>query len=102
MKLSHDYFVYIIECKDSCYYTGMTNNLDERLWQHNEGIDKNCFTYKRRPVILKYFEHFTDVHQAIAREKQLKGWGRKKKQALFTGDYDLLKELSQRKIKLSF
>jgi putative endonuclease len=99
MKLSHNYFVYIIECKGSFYYVGITNNLEERLWQHNEGINKNCFTYKRRPVVLKYFEQFSDVTQAIAREKQLKGWGRKKKEALFNENYDLLKELSQRKIK---
>ena len=95
MKLSHNYFVYIIECSDGFYYTGITNNLEERLWQHNTGINTQCFTYTRRPVTLKYFEHFIDVLQAIAREKQLKGWGRKKKEALFKEDYDALKELSK-------
>ena len=57
------------------------------------------FTYKRRLVTLKYFEHFKDVRQAIAREKQLKGWSRAKKEALFREDYNLLKELSLRKVR---
>jgi putative endonuclease len=48
-------------------------------------------------VILKYFECFTDVRQAIAREKQLKGWSRPKKEALFAEDYDLLKALLKAK-----
>jgi len=97
MKLSHTYFVYIVECSDGLYYTGVTNNLEERLWQHNEGVNPDCFTYKRRPVSLKYVEQFSDVVQAIAREKQLKGWGRKKKEALFAENWVLLKALSQRK-----
>jgi putative endonuclease len=62
---------------------------------HNEGKDIFSFTYKRRLVTLKYFEHFTDVKQAIAREKQLKGWSRAKKEALFNEDLNLLKELSK-------
>jgi putative endonuclease len=53
------------------------------------------FTYKRRMVALKYFERFTDVKQAIAREKQLKGLSRARKEALFDEDYDLLKALSK-------
>ena len=97
MKLSHNYYVYIVECADGFYYTGFTNDLDRRIIEHNEGIDPTCFTYKRRPVVLKYFEHFTEVMQAIEREKQLKGWSRKKKEALFKEDFELLKELSKTK-----
>jgi len=48
---------------------------------------------------LKYFETFTDVNQAIAREKQIKGWSRKKKQALIAQNFDRLKELSKSKNK---
>ena len=94
MKLSHDYYVYIVQCSDGFYYTGFTNDLDRRIVEHNEGIDPTCFTYIRRPVILKYFEHFIEAAQGIAREKQLKGWSRKKKEALFQEDYKLLKKLS--------
>ncbi len=47
------------------------------------------------PVELKYYEHYTDVMQAISREKQLKGWSRKKKRALFRQNLDELKRLSK-------
>jgi len=94
MKLSHNYYVYIVQCSDGFYYTGFTNDLDRRIVEHNEGIEPTCFTYIRRPVILKYFEHFKEAAQSIAREKQLKGWSRKKKEALFQEDYKLLKKLS--------
>ena len=97
MKLAHNYFVYIVQCKDGFYYTGITNKLERRINQHNEGRDVFAFTYKRRMVTLKYYERVTDVKKAIAREKQLKGWSRAKKEALFNADYDLLRELSKGK-----
>jgi putative endonuclease len=79
MKLAHNYFVRIVQCNDGFYYTGITNKLERRINQHNEGKDIFSFTYKRRMVTLKYYERFTNVKQAIAREKQLKGWSRMKK-----------------------
>ena len=88
MKLSHNYYVYIVQCKDGFYYTGVTNSIEKRIAAHNEGKDIFAFTYKRRRVVLKYFEHYKDVNQAIAREKQLKGWSRAKKEALFHEDYN--------------
>ena len=97
MKIEHTYYVYIVECKDWSYYIGMTNDLEKRLWEHNTGQDENSYTYSRRPVELKYFEIFTDVNQAIAREKQINGWSRKKKQALITQNLDTLKELAKSK-----
>ncbi len=54
MKLVHSYYVYIVECKDGFYYTGITNKLEKRINEHNEGKNITCFTYRRRPVILKY------------------------------------------------
>jgi putative endonuclease len=95
MQIEHNYHVYIVECTDKSYYTGLTNNIERRLQEHNDGINPNCFTYTRRPVTLKHYEHFTDIKQAIAREKQLKGWGRKKKEALFTNDLEELKRLAK-------
>jgi putative endonuclease len=95
MKLARNYYVYIIECSDGFYYTGVTNDVEQRVLQHNEGINPTCYTFKRRPVTLKYFEHYTEVLQAIQREKQLKGWSRAKKEALFKQDFELLKELSK-------
>ena len=61
MKLAHNYYVYIVECSDGSYYTGVTNDIDKRVEQHNEGLDYNCYTYKRRPVVLKYHEHFYHI-----------------------------------------
>ncbi len=48
MKLDHNYYVYILQCSDGFYYTGVTNDVDKRVEQHNEGLDPNCFTFKRR------------------------------------------------------
>lgn len=79
MKTGHNYYVYIVQCCDGSYYTGVTNDLERRLWEHQEGYNKNCYTYTRRPVELKYSEHYHNINNAIAREKQLKGWSRKRK-----------------------
>jgi putative endonuclease len=95
MNLYHNYTVYIVECKDGFYYIGVTNDLERRLWEHDTGYNKHCFTYERRPVKLKYYEVTHDIKQAILREKQLKGWSRKKKQALFKEDWEELKKLSK-------
>ncbi len=101
MPREHNYFVYIVECSDRMYYTGVTNDLDRRIWEHNEGIDPKSFTYNRRPVLLKYYEYFSDINQAISWEKQLKGWSRKKKEALFDRDWDKLKILAKGKKRAS-
>ena len=99
MKIEDIYYVYIVECKDWSYYIGITNDLEKRLLEHNTGQDENSYTYSRRPVELKYFETFYDVNQAISREKQIKGWSRKKKQALIAQIFDNLKELAKSKPK---
>ena len=90
-------YVYIVECSDGSYYTGVTNNADKRLIEHNEGIDKNSYTYSRRPVKMVFAERFIDPIQAIAFEKQLKGWSRKKKRAIIDGQWELLPALSKNK-----
>ena len=91
------YWVYIVKCRDGKYYTGVTNNLDRRLMEHNEGINPSCYTYQRRPVELVYEEHFHDIKEAIAWEKQLKGWSRKKKEALIRKDFEEIKRLAKSK-----
>lgn len=97
MKISHNYFVYIVECSDKSYYTGITNDVDRRLDEHNSGIDEKRYTNKRRPVELKFFERFQDVLQAIEFEKQVKGWTRKKKEVLFRSDWEEIKKLAKKK-----
>ena len=89
------YFVYILRCSDGSYYTGITNNLDRRLAQHQQGYNPGSYTSFRRPVELVYACDFTSPKQAIAFEKQLKGWSRAKKEALIAGDWSRVKILSQ-------
>ncbi|MES2279032.1 MAG: GIY-YIG nuclease family protein [Bacteroidota bacterium] len=89
------YFVYILLCSDNSYYTGITNDVEIRVEQHQIGLNKTCYTYKRRPVTLVFHTPFNNVHQAIAFEKQVKGWRRAKKEALINGDLYLLSELAK-------
>jgi putative endonuclease len=97
MAREHQYFVYIVECIDKFYYTGVTNDVEKRVWEHNEGIHPKSFTYKRRPVVLRYFQRFTSIIDAIAWEKQVKGWSRKKKEALIKEDWNEIVRLSNLK-----
>ena len=84
------YFVYIVKCSDNSYYTGFTNDLDRRLGEHQSGKNKDSYTFDKRPVQLMWFETFNDVLNAIAIEKQIKGWSRRKKEALIAQDWDKL------------
>ena len=92
MKL---YFVYILKCKDNSFYTGFTNNLERRLYEHNAGLSKESYTYDKRPVELVWYEMFTEPTQAILIEKKIKGWSRRKKQALIDEDWDKLVKYSK-------
>jgi len=91
------YYVYILKCSDGSFYTGVTNNLELRLIQHEDGLIKKCYTYNKRPVKLVHFEEINEIYTAIAREKQIKGWSRRKKIALIKEDYDKLIEYSKSK-----
>jgi putative endonuclease len=89
------FYVYILKCKDGSYYTGVTNNVDERVMQHNEGLLPSAYTYSRRPIELVWVEMLPDPTQAIALEKKIKGWSRRKKEALIKQDWDKLVEFSK-------
>ena len=91
----HSYFVYILKCSDNSYYTGVTNDLDRRLFEHQSGLSPNAYTHSRRPVELVFQTEFDDVNQAIAFEKQMKGWSRKKKEAIIEENWDSLKPLAE-------
>ena len=76
------YFVYILSnWSDSVLYVGVTSNLPRRLYEHRNGL-ADGFTRKYHVHKLVFFECTGDVRSAIAREKQLKGWTRKKKVSL--------------------
>lgn len=83
-----EYFVYILKCSDGSYYTGVTNNYEKRLLDHQNGLNPKAYTYRRRPVTLMYVAMFEDIHDAITAEKHIKGWSRKKKEALILNDSD--------------
>jgi putative endonuclease len=85
--------MYILECNDGSYYTGSTWNLEKRLWEHQNGLGAN-HTSKRLPIKLVYCEECDRIEDAYYREKQIQGWGRKKKLALITGETNQLNQLS--------
>ncbi|WP_340075290.1 GIY-YIG nuclease family protein [Leptobacterium sp. I13] len=89
------YYVYILKCKDNSYYTGVTNNLEERFHQHQAGINPTCYTYKRRPLKLVFQQEFMEIAQAIYFEKKIKKWTRAKKEALINHDFDRLHILAE-------
>jgi putative endonuclease len=75
------YFVYIMASYSRTTYIGVTSNLEQRVWQHKTGVfDGHTSKYNQHRLV--YVEEFQWVHDAIGREKQLKGWGRPKKVAL--------------------
>lgn len=72
------YYVYIMTNKSKTLYTGVTNNLERRVYEHKHKLIPG-FTSKYKIDKLVYFEETTDINSAIKREKQIKGWLRKKK-----------------------
>jgi predicted GIY-YIG superfamily endonuclease len=88
------HFVYIVRCADDSLYVGLTTDLDNRLRVHDEGRC-GAYTKDRRPVTLVYFERHDSFEAAFARESQLKGWTRQKKEALIAGNLKALKRFSR-------
>ncbi len=80
--MAREYYVYILSnYKRSVLYIGVTANLQRRVFEHSRGIN-DSFTKKYKVQFLIYYEVFEDIHEAISREKSLKGKTRKKKKAL--------------------
>ena len=84
----------MVRCSDQSYYTGVTNSTERRVKEHNEGRDPKSYTFRRRPVELVYSAMFEDLYEAIAWEKILKKWSRKKKEAVIRGEWEALPQLS--------
>jgi putative endonuclease len=89
------YWVYMLLCADGSFYVGVTNDLELRLGQHTVGIDRRCYTFTRRPLVLVHSSDFHHIDEAIAWEKQLKGWSRAKKAALIENDWPLISQLAR-------
>ena len=79
---SKQYYVYILTNKNhTVLYTGITNDLRKRIWEHQTGVGSK-FVERYRAINLAYFEAFEDSYEAITREKQIKAGPRRKKVAL--------------------
>ena len=72
------FWVYILQCNDKSYYTGHTDNLEGRLAQHKNRMILGCYTSRRLPIQLMYSQGFNTREEALAAEKQIQGWSRKK------------------------
>ena len=66
------YHVYILHCADRSFYVGMTSDLPKRLYQHQQGLIKDAYTYKRRPVEFKRAFDFDSIKDARAFEHKIK------------------------------
>jgi predicted GIY-YIG superfamily endonuclease len=88
------FWMYILQCADGCYYVGHSDNLEDRVMQHQSGAASG-YTKCRRPVGLAYAQEFPTRDEAFAAERQVKGWARKKKEALIRGDWQELQRLAR-------
>ena len=95
--MSSGAWVYILRCSDGSFYTGTARaGLEKRVSEHNSG-QYDGYAASRRPVTLAFSQWFDRIVDAIAAERQIKGWSRRKKEALIAGDFEKLRTLSQRR-----
>ena len=88
------FFVYILECSDGSYYVGHTDSLEQRIAGHQQGAIPG-YTKRRLPVKLLFSQPLSTRYEALSAERQIKGWTRKKKEALIKADWVSLQELSK-------
>ncbi|HEX8538902.1 MAG TPA: GIY-YIG nuclease family protein [Cystobacter sp.] len=89
------FHAYMLRCSDGHYYVGSTDDLHQRVAQHQHGRDRLCYTFKRRPLLLVWSESFTTRIEAKEAERRLKGWGKRKKEALIAGDWNAIQLLAR-------
>jgi putative endonuclease len=89
------FFVYILHCSDGSYYTGHTDNLERRIHEHQMGAINSCYTFKRRPLQMVFSQDFPTREEALTAEQQIKGWSRKKKEAMMRGDWAEVSRLAK-------
>ena len=90
------FWVYILKCNDGSYYTGHTDNLEYRIAMHQEG-QLDGYTATRLPVVLVFSEQFGTRLEALEMEQRIKGWSRKKKEAMMCGDWEEVSRLAKSK-----
>ncbi len=90
-------FAYMLRCSDGSYYVGSTSDsLEHRVNEHGAGVFKG-YTSSRLPVALVWSQEFQRITDAIAAERQIKGWSRAKKEALIRGDFASIQRLASRR-----
>jgi predicted GIY-YIG superfamily endonuclease len=89
------FWVYILRCADGSYYTGHTDNLEKRIGEHETGAIPSCYTFKRRPLQLVFSQDCATREEALSAEQQIKGWSRKKKEAMMRGDWAAVSRLAK-------
>lgn len=94
------FHTYMLRCADGSYYVGHTDGLDHRIAQHQSG-EIPGYTQSRRPVSLLWSESFSTRDEALAAELQIKGWSRKKKEALAAGDWNAVRQLARKSFDTS-
>jgi len=90
------FWVYILHCADNSYYTGHTDNLETRIAEHTLG-NIDGYTSKRLPVKLIWSQECETREEALSAERQIKGWSRKKKEAMICGDWEEVSRLAKNK-----
>ena len=88
------FWLYMLKCADDSYYIGHSDDLEARLAQHVSGSG-DSYTTTRRPVQLVYAAEFPSREEAITLERQIKGWSRKKKEALCRDDWGEISRLAK-------
>jgi len=94
VRAMKQYYVYIMTNHSGTLYVGVTNDLRRRVWEHKQKLIEG-FTKRYNITRLIYYEETSDANAAIAREKQIKGWLRKKKVALIESVNPGWKDLSE-------
>lgn len=87
------FFAYVLRCANGSYYTGHSDDLEKQVAQHQSGEIKG-YTYDKRPVELMWSAAFETRAEALSAEMQIKGWSRKKKEALIAENWERLKRAS--------
>jgi predicted GIY-YIG superfamily endonuclease len=87
------FWVYMLQCRDRTLYVGHAEDLDVRLAQHQDGTYQG-YTTRKRPVTLVWSEAFPTRYEALAAERQIKGWSKDKKLALIRGDWNEISRLA--------
>jgi putative endonuclease len=89
------FWVYILRCADDSYYTGHTDNLEKRIGEHQTGVCGG-YTAERLPAELVWSQECSTREEALSAELQIKGWSRKKKEAMMRGNWGEVSQLAKK------